>query len=1128
MFKELFSRINYLKDKLIFDKNFYLEKYPDVKKAGIDPFFHYEKYGKKEGRLPNKHSHKKNINFQSQQKFIDLERINETNCIDGSIAVHLHLYYLDLSDEMISYLKNIPFHFDLFISVTSEEYAESTKNKFVDSLENIDNCFVSQVQNVGRDIYPFAVFFAKEISKYTYFCHIQTKKSLSSTSFTKLYFWRKYLLDSILGTPSTVKKIFTLLKNSKSGMVFPEPFFNLAYNNIQISWWNRYSSNNYLVKKIGVFLPDNDVLFPAGTMFWCRTSCLNKLFNANLSVSDFPKESGILNDGSTAHALERLLGIIPLCSGFKNFVIRSPQNKLFGTSNLYEAQRKIMMKTFSLDWYKSAYPDVVSAKIDLLYHYQNFGFKEGRIHVDYYPDNIINKIIKQYSNTKNKSADPDFDIRYYLKSHHDVVNACLFGGVSPYDHFSCIGSKVGFVSSDAPRQKVIKSKSIDNVSFAIIIPVFNSAKYLENCLKSAYMQNVKHLHIIIVNDGSTDNSQDIIEKFRLKYPQITTVINHEVNKGLVATHSDAIKCINEDYFTVLDGDDWLDLNFCSELYYISQAYDAECVCCNWTRPKEYSEPRNTPQLPIDLRVVEGDTLINSIANWKSYPNIHYGLNRKLYLTSSWKRINPSYPADTRVIYSEDCVLTNNYFMGCKRVACIRNFYYNWFDNSESVSNLDLPVKYVLDNFQALNDIYYLSKNDNKFVQELFTRNVNNTIMTEFQSRLNKLFTKSKEKTKFLIESFAEKFDKNLHLFTEKQKYDLETFLMTMYFQIVSVGQKIEDYVLLLDPVGINNIEIYFKDYFIEKSHCLVKYIGLKNSDSLSDRLSNMVIGCKAKVVVTTGGWAINQFHSNRPIIQLWHGLGAIKKVAPFGKAIKPVLGFCSSKDVIKVYSELYNIPTNLVKPYGSIVTDCILDENNKNTSQNRVYELYPNIKDKKVYLWCPTFRGKANNLYINDVIDFEELSKELKDDEIFLYKFHPAVKIEDSKNGNSSQFKNIIDVTSYDNLIDLLSVTHTFITDYSSSLHYAMIMGIKVSFLITDYEEYKSSQGLLINLSDFPGPVCDTTNVHKFLKSIRAATHYDRNAYDKFVNFHCGACREQTSRSRIFDEIMKYINNMKV
>lgn len=99
---------------------------------------------------------------------------------------------------------------------------------------------------------------------------------------------------------------------------------------------------------------------------------------------------------------------------------------------------------------------------------------------------------------------------------------------------------------------------------SIIIPVYNTASYLDECLKSVLGQTFQDIEIICINDGSTDNSLEILEKYPVK------IINQE-NQGQSASRNNALKEATGEYILFLDSDDYLEENTLMELYEIMES-----------------------------------------------------------------------------------------------------------------------------------------------------------------------------------------------------------------------------------------------------------------------------------------------------------------------------------------------------------------------------------------------------------------------------------------------------------------------------------------------------------------------------------------------------------------------------
>lgn len=94
------------------------------------------------------------------------------------------------------------------------------------------------------------------------------------------------------------------------------------------------------------------------------------------------------------------------------------------------------------------------------------------------------------------------------------------------------------------------------MKFSIIVPVYNVEKYIDECLSSIYKLELSDKEVVIVNDGSTDNSYEIIEKYKNKFPKNTKVVS-QVNQGLSEARNTGIRNSTGEYIIFIDSDDFI-------------------------------------------------------------------------------------------------------------------------------------------------------------------------------------------------------------------------------------------------------------------------------------------------------------------------------------------------------------------------------------------------------------------------------------------------------------------------------------------------------------------------------------------------------------------------------------------
>jgi glycosyltransferase involved in cell wall biosynthesis len=116
---------------------------------------------------------------------------------------------------------------------------------------------------------------------------------------------------------------------------------------------------------------------------------------------------------------------------------------------------------------------------------------------------------------------------------------------------------------------------------SVIVPIYNLDAYLYQCVNSIINQTYKHLEIILVDDGSTDNALEICEAFRKQDQRIKVIAKS--NGGLVSARKAGINASTGDYIFYIDGDDWID-NDCLERYYqYAKQHDVDIVIGDYKR-----------------------------------------------------------------------------------------------------------------------------------------------------------------------------------------------------------------------------------------------------------------------------------------------------------------------------------------------------------------------------------------------------------------------------------------------------------------------------------------------------------------------------------------------------------------
>lgn len=116
-------------------------------------------------------------------------------------------------------------------------------------------------------------------------------------------------------------------------------------------------------------------------------------------------------------------------------------------------------------------------------------------------------------------------------------------------------------------------------AISVVIPVYNTEKYLSQCLETVLNQSFRDLEVICVNDGSTDSSAEILRQFAARDSRVKVIT--QKNSGICASRNRGIQEANGEYISFVDSDDYIDLDYYEKHYRALQKYGADISCCGF-------------------------------------------------------------------------------------------------------------------------------------------------------------------------------------------------------------------------------------------------------------------------------------------------------------------------------------------------------------------------------------------------------------------------------------------------------------------------------------------------------------------------------------------------------------------
>lgn len=282
----------------------------------------------------------------------------------------------------------------------------------------------------------------------------------------------------------------------------------------------------------------------------------------------------------------------------------------------------------------------------------------------------------------------------------------------------------------------------NKIKISVIIPVYNSSSSLDKCLTSLINQSLKEIQIICVNDGSKDNSLEILNKFSVLDNRIE-IIDLKTNRGQSYARNIALDKAKGDYIGFVDSDDFVDLDYYEKLYNEVIKNNCEIVIAGIRLHKRSGKTKIIDDFENKILLTNNQKI--------SYLN-NGSTCTKIFSKNLITKHNIRFPLD--LVY-EDNVFLIKAVLNSKKICTLHNCLYNYINNpkstmqndtneSKKIASRDKILEILINVFKDFKDVKSMVK------YKFFKRSIFNEISI-------KEIIKSKNNKKLLLKIYLSKF-----------------------------------------------------------------------------------------------------------------------------------------------------------------------------------------------------------------------------------------------------------------------------------------------------------------------------------------------------------------------------------
>lgn len=249
---------------------------------------------------------------------------------------------------------------------------------------------------------------------------------------------------------------------------------------------------------------------------------------------------------------------------------------------------------------------------------------------------------------------------------------------------------------------------MSKIKISIIVPIYNASSFLEKCVRSIMNQNFQDIEIICINDGSVDNSLEILKKLQKEDNRI--IIVDKENEGVSKARNIAIEKAKGKYCLNIDSDDWIEQGYLKSMYERAEKDNLDITISN-VRFDYLDKPQKNYILNdlniSDVEIITGERYINIFIK----ENFHGYTCNKLIKTELYKKNNLKYREKITILEDTEVILQLAYYS--LKIGKINKAFYHYIQHSSN-TKINFNSKKILDMNSVFNYLinFYEKKNIN--------------------------------------------------------------------------------------------------------------------------------------------------------------------------------------------------------------------------------------------------------------------------------------------------------------------------------------------------------------------------------------------------------------------------------